>query len=138
MIKLLSLNKPAFTFFEVIMAMGIVTLALTSVVGIQLRTMNRVHRDTARFSKTLLLKSKLYGLLLDQSVSKKRLNKKETIDGDKFQVQAKQLPKKSPLQALDYKLLMLTAKAEWKVDSSTDEATLVTFLYKPRERKEEK
>lgn len=136
MMKLSNPSKSGFTLFEVVMAMGIVTLAFTSVAGIQLRTMHRTHKDSFLFGKTLLLKSKLYDFLLEQGQAKKTLTKKIDADGGQIKLATREIAKKSSLSSLSEKILVLAASTEWKVDDAQEQAQLVTFLYKPRERKE--
>jgi len=134
--------EPGFTIFEVLMAMGILTVAIAIAGRLQVRALLRTLNDRDNIEKMYQIKSQLVSWLLKDGGKGKEKSKKNTVKLDNADVtlatQANAIASKSSLALLKDRLIMVQTNAKWTYDNASKQLSLETFVYKPPEEEKEK
>lgn len=128
---------PAFTFFEVILAIGVLIVAVSVVADIQLRTLLRLEQDQDEVEKIFLIKKELYDQYLNppeipKKIPVRKLEKPE-IDID---TQIHSVQPKSSLTPIKDQINVVHSIGRWKLDRKQRTSSIVTFVLKSDEQKE--
>ncbi len=128
---------PAFTFFEVILAIGVLVVAVSVVAQIQLRTLLRLEKDQDEVEKIFLIKKELYQQYINPPELPKRIpvvkEEKPEID---IETQIHSVQPKSPLHIIKDQINVVRSQGRWKLNNVPRTAEMVTFILRSDEQKE--
>lgn len=133
--------KHGFTFVEVMLAMLILTVAVTAISGIQFRALTRVQRNDNTIEKIFLIKQRLFSFLLDQKKGKQLETMRPHITKDedtglKLTTQLVEINKKSSLAPLKEHIYMIQTEAAWIYDTFPRQETMISFVARPPKKEE--
>jgi prepilin-type N-terminal cleavage/methylation domain-containing protein len=130
--------KKGFTMLEVLLAMGVVVMAVSVVASIQLRFLLRVFRDQEEIERTFLIKKEIYNYYLKPpKESRKKTTKLEDF-GMTIKAQIGQIDNKSSLAQFKDQLRIAFLQGEWKTSNGSGSCAMITFLPKLKSEKEKK
>ncbi len=133
------MKRAAFTLFEVILAIGIVVIAVSVVANIQLRSIVHVLHDHDQIEKTFLIKKELYNFFLEPPDQSKKITTKLEDPDINIITQVINIPPKSSLSPFKKYLKIVQSEGRWKYDGKTTNAVMITVVPKSeKEREKEK
>lgn len=129
----------AFTLLEVILAIGVVVVAVSVITNIQLRSLFKVLRDRDEIEKTFFIKRELYTNFLRTANKKEKIVEKLENPEMTITTQFSKIGPKSTLAALKNKIKLVRSVGEWKNENVAQLASMVTFIVSlPADEKKEK
>lgn len=135
---LASRRNAAFTLMEVLLAMTILTSCIFIIANLQSRALNKVLRERDEIERTFLLKRDAYaGLVASPEGEKKVVNRLDNPSVT-LTTQTMDVQKKSELAELKDSIKMLKTEAAWKNDSGFHEMAMVSVIFKPAKKEQEK
>ena len=120
--------RDGFSFIEVVIALAVIAIALTSIFALQQASMQSTYDATNKLRRILLLKNVLYDPAIVRDQHDKELGEKKfkepatTIIVKREKVTSERLK--------NYELERITAKASWFAFWGTQDESLVTFQFK--------
>ncbi len=132
------MKRAGFTLIEVLMAMGVLIIAVSIIANLQLRSLLRMTRDRDDIEKVYLLKQELFKHFLEQQKQKKKFTSSLENPEIKFTTNVDQIHSKSALADLKENLLWVKTEGQWKLDNDKRSTNMVALVFKPREKKDEK
>jgi len=140
MLNRLGKKNPAFTFMEVLIAMGILTATVMLTSKEQMRSIFRVMRDRDKIEKIFLLKKDLYNHYFKTPDPKQK--KKFTVNLEEPEIKITtefiDIQKKSSLKDFAKKIYLVKATGEWKQEDENRQADMITLVVRPPEKKDRK
>ncbi len=130
-------NKGAFTLLEVLMALGIVIMAVSIIANLQIRSLDRMLRDRDDLEKIFLLKRTVYESFLNPPQDQKKGTTKLEDPEVTLTTLVENVSSKSSLAPLKDRLRIVRTRAEWKLMKDKREASMITFVPKPPAEKKE-
>ena len=132
------MKRNAFTLFEVIISIGVLTVAVSVVASLQLRSLFRVLRDRDALEKVFLIKKDVYAMWLKPPVKQyKKTNKLEDKEMAIATVVGGVNPKSS-LASLGDRLQMVCVTGAWKQNQVKQNITMGAVVFKPYQADKEK
>lgn len=132
------MKRAGFTLIEVLMAMGVLIIAVSIIANLQLRSLLRMTRDRDDIEKVYLVKQELFKHLLEQQKQKKKFTSSLENPEIKFTTNVDQIHSKSALADLKENLLWVKTEGQWKLDNDKRSTNMVALVFRPREKKDEK
>lgn len=132
------MKRAAFTLIEVLMAMGVLIIAVSIIANLQLRSLLRMTRDRDDIEKVYLVKQELFKHFLEQQKQKKKFTSSLENPAIKFTTNVDQIHSKSALADLKENLLWVKTEGQWKLDNDKRSTNMVALVFRPREKKDEK
>lgn len=132
------MKRAGFTLIEVLMAMGVLIIAVSIIANLQLRSLLRMTRDRDDIEKVYLVKQELFKHFLEQQKQKKKFTSSLENPEIKFTTNVDQIHSKSALADLKENLLWVKTEGQWKLDNDKRSTNMVALVFKPREKKDEK
>jgi len=135
-----SRSKQAFTLFEVILTIGMVTFALSVLVGVQVRLYERLLQDRDMLQKSLLL-HQFAAQDTKRVTAKTGWSKKHDQDDQAFRVKTEphEISSKSALKPFAHSLCLISTTANWQIRPGYKKPLILyTFLAVPEGKKKKK
>lgn len=132
------MKRNAFTLIEVIIAIGMLTVAVSVVASLQLRSLFRVLRDRDMIEKIFLIKKDVYAMWLKPPAKQfKKINKLEDKEMAIATVVSGINPKSS-LASLGDRLQMVCVTGAWKQNQIKQRVAMGAVIFKPYQSDKEK
>jgi Tfp pilus assembly protein PilV len=132
------MKKVAFTLIEVLLAMTIFTSCIFIIANLQSRALNKVLRERDDIERTFLLKRGAYaGFITPPEDEKKIVNRLEYLEVT-LTTQTVDIQSKSVLRDWKDSVKMLKTEAAWKKEGIYHEMTMMSIVFKPASKKQEK
>ena len=131
-------KRSAFTFVEVILALGMLIAAVSVVAHIQLRSLLRVTSDRDEIEKVFLIKKELYKIFLKFPKRFKKTVLRLEESEIAFATQEASINAKSSLAPLKDRIKMIQIQGNWKRDGIPQESLMVALVLNPEFGQEEK
>jgi len=120
-----TVNNPGFSFVEVVMAMAIMAIILTSLFGLQNTAFNSALREHALISRIYYIKN-LFFDTVPNKIIKKSLPDPET------KLEIITMPAKSPEIVKRFEnMYIVNANGQWKIQNKNYQEVLTMLLYLP-------
>lgn len=135
---LLSRAKPAFTLFEVLLALALLVGAVSMIANLEYRSLSRVLRDRDEIEKIFLIKKELYTHFFKLPEKAKKIVTKLESPGPEIAIatQIVDVAPKSSLFRLKDKLTIVQTQGRWKIGKDDYDATMIAVAFKPKSDKE--
>lgn len=135
-------NKPGFTLFEVLLAMGILTLAVTQISDLQFRSLFRVLQDRENIERVFFVKREVYKNFWSEKPPQKELPKKEIQQVEdpelKLTTEVLDIDPKSSLKTFKSKIKIIHTSGDWKSSNGSKNITMVGLVFRPQKEEQEK
>lgn len=129
-------NKNAFTLFEVLLSLVVLTSAVYIISNLQTRALFKVLGERDEIEKTFRMKKDLYlNFFNPPEEGKKVVNKIENEDVS-FTTQPVEIDVKSQLVDMKKNVKIIKTDALWKFKDAMHEDSMVSFIYQPPKEKE--
>ena len=129
--------KKAFTLLEVLMAIGIVIMAVSIVANLQLRSLNRLLFDRDQLEKVFYIKKVMSEYFLTPPKTQKKAILKLENPEISIATIIEDIDKKSSLAVLKDKVRVVRSHGEWKASHDKREMIMVTVIPKISSDKKE-
>ncbi len=128
----------AFTLIEVLLAMTILTSCVFIIANLQTRALTKVLRERDEIERTFLLKRDIYeGFITPPEDGKKMVNRLENPEVT-LTTQTIDIQTKSALKDLKDFVKILKTEAAWKKDSIYHDVSMMSVVFKPTKKDEDK
>jgi len=135
-------NNSGFTLVEVLLAMGILTLAVTTISDLQFRSLFRVLQDREDIERIFLVKREVYKNFWSENLAQRDSIKKEiqTLENPELKLTTEILDinPKSSLKAFKDKIKIINTSGEWKSSGKNKKITMVGLVFRPKKEEQEK
>lgn len=121
--------RDGFTFIEVVIALAVIAIALTSIFALQQASMQSTYDATNKLRRILLLKNVLYDPAIVRDKHDKELESEKKIKEPATTIIIKR-EKVTSERLKNYELERITAKASWFAFWGTQDESLVIFRFK--------
>ncbi|MFA6527469.1 MAG: prepilin-type N-terminal cleavage/methylation domain-containing protein [Candidatus Babeliales bacterium] len=133
--------KHGFSFIEVMLAMLILTVTVTSISQLQFRSLTRVQRNDNLIEKIGLIKQRLLAFVLDDKKRKQLESMRPHITKDeetgiKITTQLIEINKKSNLAPLKDLISIIQTEAAWSYEGSPRQEKMISFVLQPPKKEE--
>ena len=135
--------KRAFTLFEVLLALAILTGSVFVLSQLHMRSLFRVVSDRDDIEKIFLIKKDVYSFFFKHDNKKLPTRERPTvhtleIPEMKISSYTAEVDQKSSLKKFKDKILMVYSDAEWKNGTTQRQTKMLTFVLKPPKEKEKR
>lgn len=125
--------KSGFSFIEVMLALAITTVAITTVSHLQFRALERVQRNSELINKVISIKRRLSSFLYDKKKCNQLENMKPFITKDeetdfKMVTSLAEIDKKSSLTELKNLLFIIKTEGSWKHAHEIRGEKIISFI----------
>lgn len=133
--------KHGFTFIEVMIAMLILTVTVTTLSNLQFRALARIQRNDNALEKRILIKHRLLSFVLDDKKSKQLENMhpqttKNDEAGIKLTTQLVEINKKSSLAPLKDLVYAIQSDGQWDYQGNQCKEKMISFMVRPPKKEE--
>jgi type II secretory pathway pseudopilin PulG len=135
--KNLKNSLPGFSFMEVMIAIIMLGMLLTAILNLQNTSFNSVVDYSARLRYIFSLRNRLVTAALERAEQKEEKSEqpKAAENGVKISYALKKINEKSVLKKFE-NCFIEKADAQWQEGRKKRQETMITFLYKAPEKKE--
>ena len=124
-------SHSGFTLPEVLIALVIIGISITTILGLQGTLLTTVFRTSQNIEHSIEMKNFFYEARLKQFALEDKVHEKIIDDGRvRLTYQVRKINEKSALKKLD-SLVIELIEAHWKVGNQEKVDSMISFLYKP-------
>lgn len=130
--------RPAFTLFEVLLALALLVGAVSVIANLEFRSLTRVLRDRDQIEKIFLIKKELYKHFFKLPERTKKIVTKLESPGPEMVMTTEviNVAPKSSLASLKDTLKFVKTQGRWKISKDEVDATMIALVFDPKKDKE--
>lgn len=129
-------QSAAFTLIEVLMALGILVMAVSIIANLQFRSLTRVLKDRDEIEKTFLTKKEHYRYFLQHQKQNGKITTKLEELSMVMTTEIGKINSKSPLAQLRENLRVINTTSQWRFENQERSVEFLSFVFKPTEKKD--
>ncbi len=135
MINSKNLKKSGFTFIEVVIAVMIIGMVLTSLFSLQTALFDSTFNNYSKISRIFFIKNLFFNFEAREKLNKNKILKKELKDPlTKLTFELKNLNEKSQIKKFE-NISLLKSSASWRGLVRQQEESMIYYIYQKAKKK---